>query len=116
MTDRLPSVLSLAAAILGNTFFCAAAVIQQKNPNPVVIDPAGINVLKAPLAEYSDSLKPSSPQGLWVQNWTVSEQFFRWIVSAPKSGQYAVELLVSGEPGAVVEIAGPRHRLNVTIP
>ncbi len=116
MTDRLPIVLSLAAAILGNTFSCAAAVIDQKSPNPVVIDPAGITVLKAPLAEYSDSLKPSAPPGFWIQNWTGPEQFFRWTVSAPKSGRYDVEILVSGEPGTVVEIAGPRNRLHVTIP
>jgi hypothetical protein len=116
MTDRLPIVLSMAAAILGSTFSCAAAVIDQKSPNPVVIDPAGITALKAPLAEYSDSLKPSAPSGFWTQNWTGSEQFFRWTVSAPRSGRYAVEILVSGEPGTVVEIAGPRDRLNVKIP
>jgi hypothetical protein len=116
MTDRLQNVLSLAVAILGITFSCAAAVIKQKSPNPVVIDPAGISVLKAPLAEYSDSLKASVPPGMWIQNWTAPEQFFRWTVSAAKAGQYAVELLVSGEPGTAVEVAGPRNRLDATIP
>src|SRR5690349_9410294 len=116
MTNRLPIVLSLAAEILVNTFCCAAAVIKQKGSNPVVLDPAGINVLKAPLAEYSDSLQESKPRGFWVQNWTSPEQFFRWSVSAPKAGRYTIDALISGEPGAVVEIAGPREHLNLTIP
>ena len=78
------------------------------------MDPAGINVLKAPSAEYSDSLKPGAPL-LWIQDWTVPQQLFRWTVSAPKSGQYAAELVMSGAPGTVVEIAGPRDKLNATI-
>jgi len=107
-------VAAIAAFWAAST--CNAEVVPQKAPNPVALDPAGINVLKAPLAEYSDSLQESRPKGFWVQNWTMPEQFFRWTVNAPKAGRYAVEALISGEPGTVVEIAGPRGKLSLTIP
>jgi hypothetical protein len=74
--------------------------VPQKAPNPVVLDPAGLNVLQASLAEYSDSL----------------QFLFRWTVTAPKAGRYIVEALISGEPGTVVEIAGPGDMVSLTIP
>jgi hypothetical protein len=98
---------AMLAMVIATGFTCTADTVTQKAPNPVVLDPSAINFLKAPLAEYSDSLQESRPRGFWVQNWTSSGQVFRWNVSAPKAGRYTIDALISGEPGTQVEIAGP---------
>ena len=83
---------------------------------PVVLNPGDLNFLKAPLAEYTASLRESSPRGFWVQGWNTTEQFFRWTVTAPAAGSYVVDALISGEPGSTVEIIGPLNRLALTLP
>jgi len=82
----------------------------------VVLNPGDLNFLKAPLAEYTASLRESSARGMWVQGWNTPEQFFRWTMTAPAAGSYVVDALVSGEPGATIEIIGPLNRLELTLP
>jgi len=82
----------------------------------VVLNPGDLNFLKAPLAEYTASLRESSARGMWVQGWNTPEQFFRWTMTVPAAGSYVVDALVSGEPGSTIEIIGPLNRLELTLP
>jgi acetyl esterase/lipase len=82
----------------------------------IVLNPGDLNFLKAPLAEYTASLRESSPRGFWVQGWNKPEQFFRWSLTSPSAGNYVVEVLISGEPGSSIEIIGPLNRLILTLP
>ncbi|HMI03283.1 MAG TPA: hypothetical protein VK541_12410, partial [Pedobacter sp.] len=88
--------------------------VEQKQP--IVLNPSDLNFLKAPLAEYTNSLKESNPRGFWVQGWNSLDQSFRWTVTAPKAGSYVFDVLISGEPGTTIEIISSLNRLTLILP
>ena len=90
--------------------------IAQSGADPVPIIPSAVNLLKANLAERSSSTAESEPKGFWIQAWNDPHQSFQWSVQVPRAGEYSIDVLVSGAPGSLIEIAGPENRLSVEIP
>lgn len=115
MARQSGSRRSLLRAAARCGLFCAVTCLAYGRA-PVRIDSSGAAYLKANLAERSPGLAESNPPGFWIQGWTEAGQSFRWEVISPEAARYTAELLVSGEPGTVVEIAGPKDKVSVTIP
>jgi hypothetical protein len=90
--------------------------IAQSGVDPLPIIPSAVNVLKANLAERSSSTAESEPAGFWIQSWNDPHQLFRWRVLVPRAEEYSIDVLVSGAPGSMIEIAGPQNKLSVEIP
>ena len=123
MTKPQAGILVITALLIGLLSRTAAQhsnagpkTIAQSGANPLQLDPDTVNVLKANVAARSASLAESSPKGFWIQSWNDPQQTFAWKVHVPQTGEYAVDVLVSGAPGGKIEIASPKGGINVTIP
>src|ERR1035437_9745519 len=112
-------LLAMAPALKGADQPVSGGVAKTESLVPqkraVVLNPGDLNFLKAPLAEYTASLRESAAGGMWVQGWNKPEQFFRWNITAPKAGKYVFDVLISGEPGTTVEIISSLNRITLTL-
>ena len=90
--------------------------IAQSGADPLPIIPSAVNVLEANLAERSSSTAESEPKGFWIQGWNDPHQSFQWKIQVPRAGDYSIDVLVSGAPSSLIEIAGPENKLSVEIP
>ena len=112
-------LLAMAPALKGADQPASGGVAKTESLVPqkraVVLNPGDLNFLKAPLAEYTASLRESAAGGMWVQGWNKPEQFFRWNITAPKAGKYVFDVLISGEPGTTVEIISSLNRITLTL-
>jgi hypothetical protein len=86
----------------------------------VPIQASGITYLLGYGSRFTPSLVVKRMPGrqggkrFWVEGWNEPQQSFEWSVSAKRSGRYEVTLMVSAPPGTVLNIQGPRNRLQCT--
>lgn len=90
--------------------------VVQNNADSFVMNANGVTMLKASVANRSASTAESEPKGMWIQGWNDPQQSFSWRVQSPRTGEYSVDVLVSGAPGSRIELAGPSNKLSVDIP
>ncbi len=114
----------LAAVLLflsGNPIILSEACAQeqaipQSGAVPLPINPSEVNALKANVAARSASTQESEPRGVWIQNWNDPQQSFAWKIAVPRADDYFVDVLVSGNPGSKIEVAGPENEVSIAIP
>jgi len=91
---------------------------RQLQLEPVLVQPEGITVLMADRSKLSggakyNKLDPGKPfKRFWIDNWKSPDASIKWNITAPKTGEYEVAMLVEGAPGVEVEITGPDNTLT----
>lgn len=107
--------------ILILTIACHAGVVNgQKPPEVVTVKSGDITVLMADRARMNGQMKifnpePANVKRFWVENWTKPEESFQWTVNARTNGLFKACLLIYGQPGVRIEIAGPSGKLTCTL-
>ena len=123
MTKPQAGILMIAALLIGLNSQTAAQqpnvesqTIPQSGDVPLQLSINTVNILKANVAARSATLTESEAKGFWIQSWNDPQETFAWKVQVANSGEYSLDVLVSGAPGSRIEIAGPQDRISVTIP
>ncbi|MCU1224267.1 MAG: hypothetical protein JWQ42_2360 [Edaphobacter sp.] len=86
----------------------------------IAIQPSGITYLVSYGARITPGLHVKRVPGhqggkhFWVEGWNDTQQLFEWSVVAKHAGDYEVTLMISAPAGSLINLEGPRNRLQCT--
>ena len=114
--------LFLGLFVFTNTadIFGASAEREQEPFTTIQIKPNDVTILMSDRAKFNGGLKVYSADSynykrFWVENWKSPDDSFEWTVEAPLDGKYKASILIAGNPGVKVELAGPINKLGCTL-